>query len=51
MQCHQHLGSAIQKLCTKQQKQRSTEVVFSNNYASYLPLRQLQTGKKYINMF
>lgn len=47
MQCHLHLGSAIQKLCTKQQKQRSTYVIFSNNYVFYLPLRQLEPGKKY----
>lgn len=47
MQCHLHLGSAIEKLCTKQQKQRSTYVIFSNNYVFYLPLRQLEPGKKY----
>lgn len=46
MQCHLHLGSAIWKLCTKQQKQRNIYVIFSNNYVSYLPLR-----KKNINMF
>lgn len=49
MQCHLHLGSATQKLCTEQQKQRTTYIIFSNNYVFYLPLKQLEPGEKKVS--